>query len=167
MWGAVRLLDNSQFSERPNEEAGTPPLDPAFTFERFNEMLDEYPEKTSKGIKGFLVATGYVTPNCINGLGNAIAQDILYHARLSPKRKTKNISPDERRVLYDAINFTVADAIELGGRYDEVDLYGQKGGYIRLMDSKSAKTPCPNCGAEIQKIAYLGGACYLCSQCQN
>ncbi|MBL6980018.1 MAG: hypothetical protein ISR58_02395 [Anaerolineales bacterium] len=50
---------------------------------------------------------------------------------------------------------------------DEVDLYGQKGGYIRLMDSKTKDTPCPNCGTDIQKISYLGGACYLCVECQQ
>jgi len=167
MWGAVKLLDKSEFDERPNEESGVPPLSPEFTLERFSEMLDEYPEKISKGIKGFLVATGYSIPNHIQGLGNAIVQDILFNARLSPKRKTPDINPSERSILFDSIQNTLTEAIELGGRYDEVDLYGQKGGYIRLMDSKTKGTTCPNCGTDIQKISYLGGACYLCPQCQQ
>jgi len=167
MWGSVKLLDSSQFVERRYDEKGIPPLSPKFTFERFNTMLEEYPERTSKGIKGFLVATGYAIPNSINGLGNAIVQDILFQARISPKRKIPDITPDERRALYGAIQDTVAKAIELGGRYDEVDLYGQPGRYIRLMDSKTADTPCSTCGMEIQKISYLGGACYLCPQCQQ
>ena len=166
MWGAVKLLDASEFDERPHDETGVPPLHLDFTFERFNTMLDEYPEKTSKGIKGFLVATGYAVPNHVHGLGNAIVQDILFHTRLSPKRKIPDIMPDERHRLYDAIQSTVAEAIEGGGRYDEYDLYGKKGGYVRLMDSKTANTPCPNCGTSIQKISYLGGACYLCPNCQ-
>ena len=166
MWGAVKLLDAAEFNERPNDETGLPPLHTNFTFERFNTMLDEYPEKTSKGIKGFLVATGYVMPNHISGLGNAIVQDILFHARLSPKRKTPDITPKERQRLYDAIQATIAKAIELGGRYDEYDLYGNPGGYIRLMDSKTVDKPCPKCGTSIQKISYLGGACYLCPDCQ-
>ena len=97
-------------------------------------MLDGYPEKRSKGIKGFLVATGYALPDHIHGLGNAIVQDILFHARLSPRRKIPAITPGERRTLYNAIQSTVAEAIEKGGRYDETDLYGNKGGYARLMD---------------------------------
>ena len=167
MWGAVKLLDETDFTEIPHDEIGIPPLSPEFTFEGFNQMLDAYPEKTSKGIKGFLVATGYAIPDPIHGLGNAIVQDILFNARLSPKRKIPDISPVERRNLYDAIQNTISEAIELGGRYDEVDLYGQKGRYVRLMDSKTNGTPCPNCGIYIQKISYLGGACYLCPQCQN
>jgi formamidopyrimidine-DNA glycosylase len=166
MWGAVKLLDASEFDERPHEETGVPPLHPDFTFERFNAMLDEYPEKTSKGIKGFLVATGYAIPNHVHGLGNAIVQDILFHTQLSPKRKIPDIVPDERQSLYDAIQSTVAEAIEAGGRYDEYDLYGDKGGYVRLMDSKTVDKPCANCGTNIQKISYLGGACYLCPSCQ-
>jgi formamidopyrimidine-DNA glycosylase len=167
MWGAVKLLDADEFDERPHAETGVPPLHPGFTFERLSTMLDEYPEKTSKGIKGFLVATGFVMPNHISGLGNAIVQDILFHARISPKRKTPDIACDQRHHLYEAIQATVARAIELGGRYDEVDLYGNPGGYVRLMDSKTVDTPCPNCGAFIQKISYLGGACYLCPECQT
>lgn len=167
MWGAVRLLDTPDFDERPHNETGLPPLHPDFTFERFAAMLDEYPEKTSKGVKGFLVATGYAVANHINGLGNAIVQDILFHARLSPKRKIPDITSEERRRLYEAIQTTVAKAIKLGGRYDEVDLYGKPGGYVRLMNSKTADTPCPNCGAFIQKISYLGGACYICPECQT
>ena len=166
MWGAVKLLDASEFNECPHDETGLPPLHPDFTFERFDSMLDEYPEKTSKGVKGFLVATGYSIPNHVHGLGNAIVQDILFHARLSPKSKIPDINLEERQRLYDAIQSTVAEAIEAGGRYDEFDLYGNKGGYVRLMDSKTANTPCPNCGTDIQKISYLGGACYLCPNCQ-
>jgi formamidopyrimidine-DNA glycosylase len=166
MWGGVKLLDQTDFNHKPHDDHGIEPLSAAFTLERFDQMLDEYPEKTAKGIKGFLVATGYVTPNCIQGLGNAIVQDILFQARLNPKRKTMDITPAERQRLFEAINSTVGEAIALGGRYDEVDLYGQSGRYIRLMDSKTADTPCTRCGTDIQKISYLGGACYLCPNCQ-
>jgi formamidopyrimidine-DNA glycosylase len=167
MWGSVKLLDRSEFDHIPKEETGIPPLAPDFTFDRFGQMLEAYPEKTAKGIKGFLVATGYVTPDHISGLGNAIVQDILFSARLSPKRKILDITMAEQKRLYDSIQKTVAEAIELGGRYDERDLYNQPGGYVRLMDSKSIGTPCPNCCQEIIKLSYLGGACYLCQNCQT
>jgi len=166
MWGSVKLLDKNEFKEIPLDETGLPPLHPDFTYERFNKMLEDYPDKTSKGIKGFLVATGYAVPNHIHGLGNAIVQDILFNAKLNPKRKIPDIVQYERKRLFKSINSTVAEAIGQGGRYDEFDLYGQKGGYIRLMDSKSAGTPCKICGEEIKKISYLGGACYLCPGCQ-
>jgi formamidopyrimidine-DNA glycosylase len=73
----------------------------------------------------------------------------------------------QRQVLYQAIVGTVHAVIDKGGRYDEVDLFNQPGGYIRIMDSKSAGKPCPVCNTPIEKMQYLGGACYFCPRCQE
>jgi formamidopyrimidine-DNA glycosylase len=167
MWGAVRLLEADGFDKRPHEETGTDPLSPEFTFEKFNTMLEEYPGKTSNGIKGFLVATGYKVPNHIHGLGNAIVQDILFQAGIDPRHKIPALHDDERRNLYDAIRQVLEQAIRAGGRDDELNLFGQPGGYVRRMDSRTAGQPCPNCRTPVLKIAYMGGACYLCPKCQK
>ena len=162
MWGFVRLLEKPEFGERPYKEVGIPPLSAEFTLERFNTLLEEHPDKTSKGVKGFLVTSQHM-----NGIGNSYAQDILFRARLSPRRKIPDIIATEREQLYRAIQETVRLAIESGGREDERDLYDRPGGYQRLMSSQTAGTPCPACGTTIEKMAYLGGACYLCPTCQK
>ena len=102
----------------------------------------------------------------IPGLGNASAQDILFNAHLLPRRSLAELSPGQRRDLHDAIVHTVREIIDGGGRNDETDLFGQRGGYVRLMDNAAAGKPCPGCGTKIQKIQYLGGACYFCPKCQ-
>ena len=137
MWGFVRLLDKHEFDLRPKEEAGIPPLVPGLPSNDSTKCSKPTRKNRPRGIKGFLVATGYAVPDPINGLGNAIAQDILFKANLSPKRKIDQLSAEERSKLYNAIQDTVAEAIKLGGRYDEVDLYAQPGRYMRLMDSKT------------------------------
>ncbi|NPV57503.1 MAG: hypothetical protein HPY76_12630 [Anaerolineae bacterium] len=76
------------------------------------------------------------------------------------------LSPQDRQRLHAAIVATVRQIIASGGRNDEQDLYGNPGGYTRLMDSKSAGQPCPTCGAIVEKMQYLGGACYFCPTCQ-
>lgn len=73
----------------------------------------------------------------------------------------------QRRQLYNAIMKTVEQAIRQGGRYDECDLFGNPGKYVRLMDKNALERPCPACGGHIEKIQYLGGACYLCPNCQS
>ena len=161
MWGFVRLLERPEFDQRPHKETGIAPLSPAFTLERFDQLLEEYPDKTKKGVKGFLVTSQHV-----NGIGNSYCQDILFRARLRPERKIPTLTPDERRRLYDAIQDTLQLAIEQGGREDERDLFDQPGDYVRLMSSQTVEGPCPVCSTPIQKIAYLGGACYLCPKCQ-
>jgi len=162
MWGFVRLLERPEFDSRPIAEMGIPPLSPEFTFERFDHLLEEYPDKTKKGIKGFLVTSQH-----INGIGNSYCQDILFRSHQHPARKIPGIDKDERHGLYDAIQNTMEQAIDQGGREDERDLFDHPGGYHRLMSNQTIEIPCPECGTTIQKIAYLGGACYLCPHCQE
>jgi formamidopyrimidine-DNA glycosylase len=115
-----------------------------------------------RSVKGLLTQD-----QIIPGLGNAIAQDIMYEAHLHPRHPIDDLNPGQRQVLYDAIQDTVREVIAQGGRYDEVDLFNRPGGYVRLMDKNSAGHPCPECGTEIEKMQYLGGACYFCPNCQN
>jgi formamidopyrimidine-DNA glycosylase len=90
----------------------------------------------------------------------------MFRAGLHPRRTLAGLDPARRRVLYDAIQETVEAVIRRGGRYDETDLYGAPGGYVRLMDKEAAGKPCPLCGTIVEKMAYLGGTCYLCPTCQ-
>jgi formamidopyrimidine-DNA glycosylase len=100
-------------------------------------------------------------------LGNSIAQDILFHARLHPRHPLDDLDQGQRQAFYRAIGETVHAVIAQGGRYDEVDLFGRSGGYSRLMDSKAAGRPCPACGQIVEKLQYLGGAYYVCPDCQR
>jgi formamidopyrimidine-DNA glycosylase len=161
MWVFVNLMEKSELHKHPHAEVGIPPLSEGFTPERFDQLMEEYPEKTKKGVKGFLVTSQY-----INGIGNSYLQDILFRAKIHPARKIPTLTVNERHRLYTAIQDTLAQAIKLGGREDERDLYDHPGGYKRLMSSQTVGQPCPDCGSLIQKISYLGGACYLCPTCQ-
>jgi formamidopyrimidine-DNA glycosylase len=49
----------------------------------------------------------------------------------------------------------------------EYDLYSNPGKYARLMDKHAVKNPCPQCGGKVEKIQYLGVACYFCPGCQS
>jgi formamidopyrimidine-DNA glycosylase len=161
MWGFVGLLEKSEIPKHAYAEVGIPPLSEGFTLERFNQLMEEYPEKTKKGVKGFLVTSKH-----INGIGNGYLQDILFRAKIHPSRKIPTLSIDEHPKLYAAIQDTMAEAIKLGAREDERDLYDHPGGYKRLMGNLTVGQPCPNCGTTIQKISYLGGVCYVCPTCQ-
>jgi len=161
MWGFVSLLERSELAAHPYAEVGIPPLSVRFSLECFDRLLEEYPEKTKKGVKGFLVTSKH-----INGIGNSYLQDILFTAKIHPSRKIPTLTPNERQRLHTAIQDILAEAIRLGGREDEHDLFDHPGGYKRLMSSETVGQPCPVCGTKIEKISYLGGACYLCKKCQ-
>jgi formamidopyrimidine-DNA glycosylase len=163
MWGAMELFEQGEERERQYVKGMKPtPIEPEFTFDYFSALIDELLEGKKRSAKSLLTQD-----QIIPGLGNAIAQDILFHTRLHPRHPIADLTPQQRETLYRAIVDTVAEVIEKGGRYDEYDLYGNRGGYVRLMDRHAVGRPCPGCGGEVQKIQYLGGACYLCPTCQE
>jgi formamidopyrimidine-DNA glycosylase len=162
MWGAMELYEAGQEENRQYVKGmRATPLDSEFTFEYLSALMDEVTAGEKRSAKALLTQD-----QLIPGLGNAIAQDILFRAGLHPRHPIENLGRDQRRRLYDAILGTIEEAIARGGRYDEFDLYNRPGGYIRLMDSRAAGEPCPACGTVIVKIKYLGGACYFCPRCQ-
>jgi formamidopyrimidine-DNA glycosylase len=162
MWGAMELYDKGQELEgKYIKDMRTTPVEEAFTFDYFKALL-RAPEAAKKTAKGILTQD-----QLIPGLGNSIAQDILFRARIHPRHRLDDLTPRQERSLFDGILDTVRDITEAGGRYDETDLFGNPGGYIRLMDRNAKGNPCPTCGTVVEKIQYLGGACYLCPTCQE
>ncbi len=162
MWGAMELYEAGREQERQYVKDMRPtPADPEFTFAYFSDLIDELKQGEKRSAKALLTQD-----QLIPGLGNAIAQDILFKAGLHPKHPLTGLDTAQKEAFFQAIMNTVQTVTEEGGRYDETDLFGNPGGYIRLMDSKSAGQPCPVCGTTIEKIQYLGGACYFCPNCQ-
>ena len=163
MWGAYELYQRGDEQNREYVKGmRTTPVEAAFTFDYFDSLIDELLGGKKRSAKSLLTQD-----QIIPGLGNASAQDILFRARLHPRHPIEDLNADQRRTLYDSIVSTVTEIIEQGGRYDEYDLYRNRGGYIRLMDKNAVARPCPECGGEVKKIQYLGGACYLCPNCQG
>jgi len=162
-WGNTLLLPASEAGQHNHVKADRiTPLDEAFTLDYFQQLFNKVDPKSSKSIKYFMISDPGVW-----GMGNGCLQDILYHARLHPRRKVVEISSEEQHVLFDALKRNIDEIIKLGGRSSEYDLYGNRGGYVRILDNKTKGTPCPRCSTPIEKISYLGGACYLCPTCQT
>jgi formamidopyrimidine-DNA glycosylase len=163
MWGAYELYEGGKERERQYIKGMRPtPVDPEFSFEYFGGLVAELSSGEKRSAKALLTQE-----QLIPGLGNSIAQDILFRAGLSPKHPIRDMSRAQQRKLFNAIIRTVRAVIAKGGRADELDLFGKPGGYERIMDSKAAGRPCPECGTKVEKISYLGGACYYCPRCQT
>ena len=163
MWGAMELyVRGEELNRQYIRDMRPTPADDAFTMAYFESLVAEVSAGEKRSAKGLLTQD-----QLIPGLGNAIAQDILFRARLHPRRPVVDLRRSERQRLYRAIRKTVADVIKHGGRNDEYDLFNHPGGYIRLMSKDTAGLPCPACGTRIKKEAYLGGACYYCPNCQK
>jgi formamidopyrimidine-DNA glycosylase len=162
MWGAMELYEKGDEQNREYVKGmKTTPIDSNFNLEYFCDLIDRLTVEKKRSVKSLLTQD-----QIIPGLGNSIAQDILFQAKLNPRHSIDSLTSDQKVGLYNAIKDTVHEIIAQGGRYDEVDLFNQAGGYLRIMDRNAVGKPCPRCGSEIEKIQYLGGACYLCPSCQ-
>lgn len=163
MWGAMELYEKGKEVEREYVKGmRVTPIQPEFSFEYFSNLIDEVIPEKKRSVKGLLTQD-----QLIPGLGNASAQDIMFHAGLHPRHSIDALSKGQRRDLHEAITSTVSQIIQKGGRYDEFNLFGERGGYVRMMDKNAVGQPCPECGTSVEKMQYLGGACYYCPTCQS
>lgn len=140
--------------ERPS------PLTAAFDRAYFNTLFNADTPKLSA--KAFLA-----TEQRVPGLGNGVLQDILWTARIHPKRKMGGLSERDIDGMFEAVKHVLAEMTVQGGRDTERDLYGRPGGYKTILSKNTVGTPCPACGATIWKEPYLGGAIYYCPGCQR
>lgn len=162
MWGAMELYRKGEELKRQYiADMRTTPLDKEFTYKYFKSLIDEARSEKKRSVKSLLTQD-----QLIPGLGNSIAQDILFNARLHPKTQIEVLSEEEIMTLFKSIKETVNDAAKNDGRNDEYDFYGNLGKYERVLDSKSIERGCPVCKSKIEKIQYLGGSSYYCSKCQ-
>ena len=162
-WGHIYSVEDSRlkssyvyardFSDTmaPDEEQ--------FTYEHFSEQM----RSASRNIKMALVGKDAV----VVGLSNSAFQDIIYRAKVHPKRKSSNLSDSEMKSLYEAIQTVVRERLKLGGKTQFADLYGKQGGYSPAMGPNMKDESCPNCGTMVEKIAHGGGHVYLCPECQK
>lgn len=154
----VGQLDNPYYEvarEKPS------PLTEQFDYSHFETLLMDKKLK-SMSAKAFLA-----TEQRIPGLGNGVLQDILWTARVHPKRKMITMSARELQAIFNAVKTVLAEMAANGGRDTERDLHGCPGGYKTILSKKTAARPCPACGTSIKKEAYMGGSIYYCRVCQK
>lgn len=136
------------------------PLSDEFTLSYFKSLIDENTIK--KSAKAF-----FATEQRIPGLGNGVLQDILFNARINPKTKINVLNDDEIETLFNSVKSTLKEMAQSGGRDTEKDIFGNACGYKTKMSKLTYKEPCPVCGSEIIKQAYMGGSVYFCPSCQK
>lgn len=163
MYGGMWCFKEDQFDneyyfiakEKPS------PLTDAFNANYFQKLIsDESIQK--KSVKAFLA-----TEQRIPGLGNGVLQDILYNAKIHPKRKVSSLLDHEKDLLFQTVKSTLFEMTLHGGRDTEKDLFGCFGGYKTKLSKKTVNQPCEICGSQIIKKAYMGGSIYYCEKCQE
>jgi len=157
----LHLMPKNKLGEHKlTAKLGITPLDKKFTMNYFKQLISG----KRGNIKNFLV-----DQKNIAGIGNVYIQDILFNAKLHPKRKIPSLTEMEIEALYKSIRSVLNESIQLGGLAYEKDFYGNKGGYGKQQFKIAYKpgSPCPTCQTTIQKIKTGSTSSFICPNCQH
>jgi formamidopyrimidine-DNA glycosylase len=154
------------------DDLGPEPLGNGFTPETFALALG----RSAQPIKVKLLDQRVVA-----GIGNIYASEVLFRARLSPRRPARRLTAEQVRRLWQAIREVLAEAVKWGstvplngsgaGDRDGLFYYGQTPGTPvfyeeRLQVYDRAGEPCRRCGRPIRRIVQAARGTYFCPGCQ-
>jgi formamidopyrimidine-DNA glycosylase len=91
----------------------------------------------------------------ISGVGNLLADEALWRARLAPRRTAGELSTEELDRLRRAIRAATRDAIRDGGVHTGA-----------IIPHRRAGARCPRCGTEMQSATVAGRTTWWCPNCQ-
>jgi formamidopyrimidine-DNA glycosylase len=91
----------------------------------------------------------------ISGVGNLLADEILWQAQISPQRRTGSLSDDELDELRRATRRAIRNAIRRGGAHTG-----------ELNPERQAGGRCPRCGTELSRARIGGRTTYWCPEHQ-
>ncbi|MBS1726838.1 MAG: formamidopyrimidine-DNA glycosylase [Armatimonadetes bacterium] len=133
----------------------------------FEATLDQFKEKLLS--ENRTLKRALTNPSWFDGIGNAYSDEILFAAKLSPLRLTRNLKPDEIERLFHACRDTLAYWRD---RLQELYPAFPRSGDVTAFRPDFAThgrygKPCPVCGSPIQHIVYAENETNYCATCQN
>jgi formamidopyrimidine-DNA glycosylase len=107
-------------------------------------------------------------PRLFSGIGNSYSDEILHAARLSPVKRTAQMSDEEIARLFDATRRTLTEWTdrlrkEVGDGFPEKVTAFREGMAVHGRYGQ----PCPKCGAPVQRILYAENETNYCARCQT
>jgi formamidopyrimidine-DNA glycosylase len=93
------------------------------------------------------------------GIGNLLADEILWQARLHPKRTLDSLSAEELSSLATSLRRVVRESIE----YDYIPRRRSWLSHVRGRPGAA----CPRCGTPLARIVVAGRTTYFCPHCQK
>lgn len=136
-------------------------LSPDMTEENFLKVMSAWAVKT-KSKKS--IAEMLLEQSLLAGIGNYLRADILYDAKIHPKKITKNLSEQELRNLYKSTKKIVNQAyMENGNTIKDYQNLSGHGGYQPLVYGRKI---CPQ-GKKIETLILSKRTLYWCPEIQN
>ena len=106
----------------------------------------------------------------LSGIGNYLADEIAWQAKLSPYRPLSQITPDEWTALNQSRQDVINRALKYGGLSfsDYLHLDGGKGNMSSQLQAYGRSgQPCMRCNATLLKSVVAGRGTHYCENCQR
>lgn len=116
----------------------------------FRELL----ESSRGGVKSWLMNQHHLA-----GIGNVYSDEILFQARIHPRRSLKSLDSDDRQRLYRALQDVLKKTIDAQADPDRVPA-------SFLLPHRQEGEPCPRCGTPVRQEEIAGRTAYYCPRCQ-
>ncbi|MDP8234384.1 MAG: DNA-formamidopyrimidine glycosylase [Candidatus Saelkia tenebricola] len=140
---------------------GADPTEESFTIDVLSNLL----QKRNTKAYDFLL-----DQRSISGIGNIYVNEILYNAKLSPFRKTREIKADEIEQLYYSIREILNKALKARGSSVDtyLDIWGNPGKYAyqHVVYGKEGEF-CAYCPNKIMRGKLSSRSIYFCPGCQQ
>ncbi|ALU97478.1 MULTISPECIES: Fpg/Nei family DNA glycosylase [Streptomyces] len=135
---------------------GPDPLADAFDRDTFAALL----AGERRQIKGALR-----DQSLIAGIGNAYSDEILHVAKMSPFKRTADLTEDDVTRLYTALRTTLRDAVDRSSGVEAGKLKAEKKTGMRVHGRTGEA--CPVCGDTILEVSFSDSSLQYCPTCQT
>jgi formamidopyrimidine-DNA glycosylase len=131
-----------------------------------DSTVDEFSEALVR--ENHTVKRALTDPRLFSGIGNSYSDEILHRARLSPVKRTAQMTGDEIARLFEATRRTLQEWTDrlrkdVGEGFPEKVTAFREGMAVHGRYGK----PCPDCGAPVQRIVYAENETNYCARCQT
>lgn len=143
------------------DKLGSEPFSKKFSWDYFKKAL----KNRRAAIKTILM-----NQEIVGGIGNIYSDEILWRAKVNPKKRVNKLSKEKLKKVYENIRPVLKKALELKGT--STNEYrkptGDKGGYTKERKVYQREgEPCPRCGEPIERVKISGRSAYFCPKCQS
>ena len=153
----LEFADGSRMALHDRRRLGRALINPDFDHVGPDAALisrDKFRERVGRG--AMPLKARLLDQKSLSGVGNLLADETLWRARLSPQRVSGELSEEELDHLRRVLRAATRDAIRKGGVHTGDFITHRKRG-----------APCPRCGTTVERATIGGRTTFWCPNCQQ
>jgi formamidopyrimidine-DNA glycosylase len=152
----LEFADGGRLALRDKRRLGRAVLEPDFAHVGTDAAdIGRDAFRTAVGRGSMAIKARLLNQRVLSGVGNLLADEILWRARVSPRRPAGELSTEELDLLRRQVRGALRDAIRDGGAHTG-----------RLIPHRAPGGACPRCGTALERATIGGRTTFWCPACQ-